>query len=198
VNQAALIEQLRQSTSFLWLVLALVWVVNALRNMRTKRTIQSQSSAWQLLYTAILVVGVYLIFAKQSGIPWLDRQLFSVTVPIVLVGLLAVLMGVVFSVSARLMLGDNWSNRVTVKENHTLVRRGPYRIVRHPIYSGILLGMLGSALQRGGIRCFVGVLICGLSFLLKSRVEERFMVQSFGEEYLQYRHKVKALAPFIF
>ncbi len=107
-------------------------------------------------------------------------------------------MGVAFSVWARLMLGDNWSNRVTVKENHTLARRGPYRIVRHPIYSGILLGMLGSALQRGGIRCFVGVLICGFSFWLKTRVEERFMVQSFGEEYLQYRHKVKALAPFIF
>jgi protein-S-isoprenylcysteine O-methyltransferase Ste14 len=144
------------------------------------------------------VVGVYLIFAKQSGIPWLDRQLFSVTLPIALTGLLAVLMGVAFSVWARLMLGDNWSNRVTVKENHTLVRRGPYRIVRHPIYSGILLGMLGSALQRGGIRCFVGVLICGFSFWLKTQAEERFMVQSFGEEYLQYRRKVKALAPFLF
>ena len=47
------------------------------------------------------------------------------------------------------MLGGNWSNSVTVKENHTLILRGPYRIARHPIYSGILLGMLGSALQRG-------------------------------------------------
>ena len=81
MNQAALIEQLRQSTSFPWLVLALVWVASALR---TKRTVQSQSSASQLLYTAILLVGVHMIFAKQSGIPWLDRQLFSVTVPIVL------------------------------------------------------------------------------------------------------------------
>jgi protein-S-isoprenylcysteine O-methyltransferase Ste14 len=171
-----------------------VWVVSALR---TKRTVQSQSSASQLLFTAILAVGGY-IFAKQSGIAWLDRQLFSVTVPLALAGLLAVLIGVAFSIWARFMLGSNWSSRVTVKENHTLVRTGPYRIVRHPIYSGILLGMLGSALQRGGIRCFVGVLICGLSFWLRTRAEERFMVQSFGEEYLQYRLKVKALAPFIF
>ena len=96
------------------------------------------------------------------------------------------------------MLGGNWSNRVTVKENHKLVHTGPYRIVRHPIYSGILLGMLGSALQRGWIRCFAGVLICGFSFCLKTRVEERFMMQSFGEQYQQYRHKVKALAPFVF
>ena len=120
------------------------------------------------------------------------------TVPIALAGLLAVLMGVAFSIWARLVLGGNWSNRVTVKENHTLVRTGPYRIVRHPIYSGILLGMFGSAIQRGGIRCFIGVLICALSFWLKTRAEERFMVQSFGEQYLQYRHRVKALAPFIF
>jgi protein-S-isoprenylcysteine O-methyltransferase Ste14 len=193
VNQ--MIERLLQAAVVPWIALIVVWVVGALR---TKRTIQSQSSASQLLYTAILIAGVYLIFAKQSGIPWLDHQLYPVTVPIALVGLLAVLMGVAFSVWARLMLGGNWSNRVTVKENHTLVRTGPYRIVRHPIYSGILLGMLGSALQRGGIRCFVGVLICGFSFWLKTRAEERFMVQSFGEQYLQYRHRVKALAPFIF
>jgi len=193
VNQ--MIERLLQAAVVPWIALIVVWVVGALR---TKRTIQSQSSASQLLYTAILIAGVYLIFAKQSGIPWLDHQLYPVTVPIALVGLFAVLMGVAFSVWARLMLGDNWSNRVTVKENHTLVRRGPYRIVRHPIYSGILLGMLGSALQRGGIRCFVGVLICGFSFWLKTQAEERFMVQSFGEEYLQYRRKVKALAPFLF
>jgi protein-S-isoprenylcysteine O-methyltransferase Ste14 len=166
--------------------------------LRTKRTVRSQSSAAQLLYTAILVVGVCLIFVKQTAIPWLDRQLFAVTVPIVLAGLLVVTIGVAFSIWGRLILGSNWSNRVTVKENHTLVRTGPYRIVRHPIYSGILFGMLGSAVQRGGIRCFAGVLICGLSFWLKTRAEERFMVQSFGKEYLQYRHKVKVLVPFIF
>ncbi len=195
MNQAALMERVLQTTLLLWVALVVVWVVGALR---TKRNIKTQSSASQLLYTVILVVGVYLIFAKQSGIPWLDRQLYPVTVLIALAGFLVVLLGVVFSIWARLLLGGNWSNRVTVKENHTLVRSGPYRIVRHPIYSGILLGMFGSALQRGGIRCFVGVLICGLSFWLKTRAEERFMVQSFGEQYLQYRHRVKALAPFIF
>jgi protein-S-isoprenylcysteine O-methyltransferase len=193
VSQA--VEQLRQSASFLWLFLALVWVVSTLR---TKRTVRSQSSAAQLLYTAILLVGVLMIFAKQSGIPWLDRQLFPISVPIVLAGFIIVMIGVAFSIWARLILGSNWSNRVTVKENHTLVRTGPYRIVCHPIYTGILVGMLGSALQRGGIRCFAGVLICGLSFWLKTRAEESFMVQSFGEQYQQYRHKVKALVPFIF
>jgi protein-S-isoprenylcysteine O-methyltransferase Ste14 len=195
VNQAALIELIRQAASLLWLVLAIVWIVSALR---TKRTVKSQSSAAQLLYTVLLIVGAYMIFAPQIGTQWLDRQLFPVTVPIAVAGLLVVLIGVAFTIWARFMLGTNWSNNVTVKEDHTLVRTGPYRIARHPIYSGILLGMLGSALQRGGIRCFIGVLFFALSYWLKSRAEERFMVQNFGEEYLQYRHKVKALVPFIF
>ncbi len=155
------IERLLEAAVFFWMALVVVWVVGALR---TKRTVRRQSSASQLLYTAILVVGVYLIFAKAIGIPWLDRQVYPVTVPIALAGLLSVLTGVAFSIWARLMLGGNWSNRVTVKENHTLVRTGPYRIVRHPIYSGILLGMLGSALQRGAIRCFVGVSFAGFPF----------------------------------
>lgn len=185
MNQAALIEQIRLTASLLWLVLALVWIV---RGMRTKRTVKSQSSASQVLYTVILVVGVSMIFAKQSGISWLDRQLFPVTVAIALADLLVVLTGVAFSIWARLMLGSNWSNRVTVKEDHTLVRTGPYRIVRHPIYSGILLGMLGSALQRSGIRCFAGVLICGLSFWLKTRAEEPF----YGAK---LRRGVRAVSP---
>ena len=108
------------------------------------------------------------------------------------------LVGVALSIWARLILGSNWSNRVTVKENHTLVRTGPYHFVRHPIYSGILEEMLGSAVQRGGIRCFARVLICGPCFWLKTRAEDRFMVQSFGKEYLQYCNTVKALVPFIF
>ena len=195
MNEGALIEQLRLWTSFLWLVLALVWIVGALR---TKRTVRSQSGSSQVLYTVILVVGVCLIFVKGTGIPWLDRQLYLVTVSIAFGGLLAVLVGVAFSIWSRFMLGGNWSNRVTVKENHTLVQSGPYLIVRHPIYSGVLLGMLGSAVQRGGIRCFAGVLLCGLSFWPKFRAEEGFMVQSFGDEYLHYRRKVKALVPFIF
>ena len=96
------------------------------------------------------------------------------------------------------MCSSDLSSNVVLKQDHTLVRSGPYRIVRHPIYSGILLGMLGSAIQRGGIRCFAGVLICVFSFWLKTRAEEQFMVQQFGEEYLLYRLKVKALVPFIF
>ena len=95
MSSSVLIERLHQTATFLWMVLALVWIVSALR---TKRTIRTQSSASQLLYTAILAAGVYLIFAQQSAISWLECQLFPVTVTVAVVGLLAVLTGVAFSV----------------------------------------------------------------------------------------------------
>lgn len=195
MNQAVLVEHLRQWTGFVWLALLLVWVVKALG---TKRTIQRQSRASRLLHGGILALGAYLLFARQTGIPLLDHQLSPVNVSMALAGFVVALLGVAFSVWARLILGGNWSGVVTVKENHTLVRQGPYRIVRHPIYTGILLALIGSALQRGAIRCWMAVIICGFGFWLKTQIEERFMVQKFGEEYLHYRHEVKALAPFIF
>jgi protein-S-isoprenylcysteine O-methyltransferase Ste14 len=78
------------------------------------------------------------------------------------------------------------------------VLSGPYRAVRHPIYSGFLLGMIGFAVQQGYARSFVGVLFCGLSFWLKARAEERFMMTQFGDEYVRYRSRVKSLVPLIF
>jgi protein-S-isoprenylcysteine O-methyltransferase Ste14 len=195
MNQALLIEQIRQWTGFLWIAFLLVWVVSA---FATKRTIQRESRTSRIVYSLILVVGAWLLFAGRLGIPWLDRQLFPVTPSVAFAGFVAALLGVAFSVWARFTLGSNWSGMVTVKENHTLVRRGPYRIVRHPIYTGVLLALIGSALERGPVRCFIGVVIFGFALWLKTQIEERFMVQRFGEEYLRYRHEVKALAPFIF
>lgn len=88
--------------------------------------------------------------------------------------------------------------RNAVAAANAVIFAGRARIVGNAEVIGILLGMLGSALQRGAMRCFLGVLICGLSYWLKSRAEERFMAQRFGDEYLEYCHKLKALAPFIF
>ena len=109
-----------------------------------------------------------------------------------------VLFGIAFSIWARLQLGGNWSGAVTIKEGHTLVCRGPYTIVRHPIYSGLLLALLGVALIVGEVRCLLGVGVLFLSFWLKSRMEERFMLEQFDGDYRHYQQKVKALIPYVF
>ena len=195
MHQATPIDYIRLTTAALWLVLIIVWIVSA---SRTKRTIQSQAGFAQVFYIVLPIVGAALIFVPKTGIPWLDRPLFPVTAPSALACFFVVLIGVAFTLWARFVLGRNWSNDVAVKEDHTLMRTGPYRIARHPIYSGILLGMLGSAFQHGELRCFIGVFFFFLAYWLKSLAEERFMVQTFGDQYVQYRRKVKALVPFIF
>ena len=105
--------------------------------------------------------------------------------------------GAAFAIWARLLLGANWSATVTVKQNHELKRTGPYAIVRHPIYSGFLLAMLGTAIAYGEIRGLIALLIALIAWRVKSLIEERFMMDQFGEQYVQYKREVRALIPFV-
>jgi protein-S-isoprenylcysteine O-methyltransferase Ste14 len=85
----------------------------------------------------------------------------------------------------------------TIRQDHTITRTGPYRFVRHPIYSGILLGLTGTAIGVGYlIVVFCVILIFGL-FVIKVRMEEKFLLEEFGEEYAQYKREVKALIPYV-
>jgi protein-S-isoprenylcysteine O-methyltransferase len=86
---------------------------------------------------------------------------------------------------------------VTLKEDHTLVQSGPYRIVRHPIYTGLLVALLGTAIALGELRCFLGVLLAAIAWKIKSMSEETLMVQQFGDQYAHYRERVKGLVPYL-
>jgi protein-S-isoprenylcysteine O-methyltransferase len=195
MNHADTIYRLQQWTGFLWLALVAVWFVGA---FSTKRTVQRQSGISRFWQSGIVLLGCYLLFGGVTRVQTLDRQLFPVTPAIALAGFAIVLCGIAFSIWARLILGANWSGIITLKEDHTLVRRGPYRIVRHPIYTGLLVALLGSALQYGEVRSMLAVPVCAFGFWLKSQTEERFMVQRFGDDYLRYQHEVRALLPFVF
>jgi protein-S-isoprenylcysteine O-methyltransferase len=110
-------------------------------------------------------------------------------------GLALTAAGCAFAIWARLLLGGNWSSSVTVKQDH--IRRGPYAIVRHPIYSGFLLGLLGTALALGELRGIAGLALASIGWHMKSRREEAFMTAEFGAEYTRYQCEVKALIPFV-
>jgi protein-S-isoprenylcysteine O-methyltransferase Ste14 len=103
--------------------------------------------------------------------------------------------GLLFAISARLYLGKNWSGLVQVKQDHELIRTGPYHFVRHPIYSGIILALIGTAICRRNVWGFAGVVLVCLGLWLKSRLEERFMVATFGAQYEDYRRTTGALLP---
>jgi protein-S-isoprenylcysteine O-methyltransferase Ste14 len=182
-------------TNLLWLLLAAVWLGSL---PFVKRTIYRQSleSGWQ--QHALILIGAYLLFGSPPTPDWLSHPFLTVTAPLALSGFGMVLCGVGFSIWARLILGENWSGDPSIKHDHALILRGPYRVVRHPIYTGILVALVGSALQHGLLRSFLGVFLCGMSLWMKVAVEEQFMVHRFGEQYLRYRRNVSALVPFLF
>jgi protein-S-isoprenylcysteine O-methyltransferase Ste14 len=189
------VPQTIQWTGFLWLLLCAVWLGSS-PFVKPAIHKQSASSAWQR--SALLIAGMYLIFGPLRISDWLNQQILAVTLPIALTGFFFVLCGVAFSIWARLILGENWSAAPSIKQDHALIQRGPYRIVRHPIYTGILIALFGSALQRGLIGNFLGVIICAVALWMKIAVEEKFMLSLFGDQYLHYRNSVRALIPFIF
>jgi protein-S-isoprenylcysteine O-methyltransferase Ste14 len=102
---------------------------------------------------------------------------------------------VAFAIWARVTLGRNWSASVMQKSGHELITSGPFFYVRHPIYTGMLAGLLGPALAIGEWRGVLAVVISWLALWRKYRLEERFMVDLFGTQYLDYRRKVPALVP---
>ena len=146
----------------------------------------------------MLIVLAALLFAfRGRHLPWLNASFVPPTMAFHWLGLLITALGLAFAVWARVHLGRNWSGTVTVKENHELIRSGPYGLVRHPIYSGFLLAMLGTAIAFGEIRGLIAFVLAFIAWRAKSLIEERFMLDQFGDRYARYKRDVKALIPFV-
>lgn len=177
----------------LWLIWGLYWIVAA-RSVRPVR--RREPLAPRLAFLAqLLVTAVLLGWHRWPG--WLTTQLipggwtrYQIAVALMLVGL-------VLSIWARRALGGNWSGSITVKDGHELVQSGPYRRIRHPIYTGVLLMILGTGLAAGQVHGLLAFPLALAALWLKSRVEERWMTAEFGERYAAYRRSSWALIPFV-
>jgi protein-S-isoprenylcysteine O-methyltransferase Ste14 len=178
----------------LWLGWGIYWIISA---SDVKVTERRESVASRLAHLVPLGVAAVLMGRSGLPIPWLYIRFLQETALGYFLGAILVACGLGFSVWARVVLGRNWSGTVTLKQGHELIRHGPYRWVRHPIYSGLLLAFLGMALACGQWR---GVLALGIVFAAlwgKLRHEERWMSEAFAQEYAKYRSEVAALIPFV-
>jgi len=140
-------------------------------------------------------MAFWLLFRKTPELGPLSSRIFPETPAVQITGAIITFAGLAFTAWARTVLGRNWSAVVTIRQDHHLIRTGPYRWVRHPIYSGLLLAMLGTAISVGLLRGLAGTLIGLAAFRMKASLEEAFLTEQFGPEYIEYKKKVKALIP---
>lgn len=182
------------AVKWIWIVFAIFWLLAAFIQ---KRNVRRQSVGSRLTQLAIIAVALSPFFLIDPRLKIFYRHFSTDSVGIRSIGILLMLLGCSFAVWARVTIGNNWSGLVTVKENHALITRGPYAWVRHPIYSGILLMLVGTAVALGMIVNLLEVPMIALAFWLKLRIEEKFMVETFGEQYAAYRQQVKALIPHV-
>ena len=177
-----------------WLVWLMYWLVASRGN---KEVAQHESGVSRASHVIPLSIGAWLLIAQRT--PWapLNERFVPLAEWTFVVGAFLVALGLAFSVWARVYLGGNWSGTVTLKRGHELVRTGPYRFVRNPIYTGLIVAFIGSALARGMWGSVLGVAIAFGAVWHKARIEERVLHDAFGKQYEDYKRDVKALIPYV-
>jgi len=177
----------------LWLAWGVFWFV---ASPFVKNDKVSERMSRRLHYMIPMVVGFFLVFQRLTPGSIHGQLYYSHGIDIS--GNLLTLGGLVLSVWARIRLGRNWSGHINLKEGHKLIRTGPYRFVRHPIYTGMSAAAAGSAMTAATGGAYVGLALIFIAILIKIRREERIMLSEFGEEYQRFKQEAASLLPFVF
>jgi protein-S-isoprenylcysteine O-methyltransferase Ste14 len=179
--------------AFIWLAWVVSWVAASFWSGRTKTHVRTRNS-W--VYRLPILLGAILLS------PWAVGALGEPLYNLGNVGtyMLAVIMllGISFTWWARIHLGRFWSNAITRKEDHNIVDSGPYRLVRHPIYTGLILAILATGAAVATAASLLGALLVSFGQCQKARMEERFLIAELGPEaYESYRRRVPMIVPFL-
>jgi protein-S-isoprenylcysteine O-methyltransferase Ste14 len=177
-----------------WIVFLLYWQIRA---AGTKTTQRIEPAGSRILRALTLLIVIVLLSTTRIPLPWLYRQLWPSDMWSFSIGAAVTVVGLLFAVWGRQHLASNWSSAVTIKQGHELITTGPYALVRHPIYTGILTGFLGTAIALSQVRGVIGFVLMFFAFWTKLRMEEEWMHSQFGETYATYAHETAALLPYL-
>ena len=164
----------------MWGVFGLYWLISAARHRAVKKT-----ERWfaQLSHILPMALAFALAFQPHTSVGPLGLRLVPESASKDVVGLLLTAVGIALAIWARVHLGMNWSASVTIRSEHELIGSGPYRYVRHPIYTGIIIGLAGTALIVGEARALLGLAIAVVSFYFKAHKEETWLTREFGTQF---------------
>jgi protein-S-isoprenylcysteine O-methyltransferase Ste14 len=177
-----------------WILFLLYWQIKA---VHTKTTQRLEPVGSRVLRVFIFVIAIVMLSTTRIPLPWLYLQLWPDGLLPFWLGAAVTIAGLLFAVWAREHLGSNWSRSVTIKQGHELITTGPYAVVRHPIYTGILGGFLGTAIALSQVRGLIVLVLIFFVFWIKLRMEEEWMRAQFGEVYSTYAHRTAALVPYL-
>ena len=175
-----------------WLIFLVYWFISA---QKLKSVKQREPRGERLIQIVFMAAAYILMFNDRMSRGWLGTRFVEASPAIGRLGLALTIVGIAFAIWARWHLGENWSATVTLKEGHELINTGPYRRIRHPIYTGMLLAFVGTALSLGEYRALISVGIVLVAFYAKAKKEERFLAQEFGEKFREHSRRTGMFLP---
>jgi len=178
----------------MWLIYLAYWWG---KSTNVKVTEQREGMPSRLVRLVLIVCAAALLLLPNIPLPLLDERFLPPGALCFWGGSLVTAGGLLFSIWARRYLGKNWSQAVTVKEGHELITSGPYALVRHPIYTGLLLAFVGSAVALGEWRGLLAVALVFGALWRKLRLEDKWMRAQFGETYEAYSRRIATLVSYI-
>jgi protein-S-isoprenylcysteine O-methyltransferase Ste14 len=178
-----------------WVSFLIYWQIKA---VHTKNTQRLEPASSRILRALIFLVAIIILSTTRIPLRWLYRPHWRQGLWPFWLGATLTVGGLFFAVWAREHLGRNWSRSVTIKQDQEVITTGPYAVVRHPIYTGILAGFLGVAIAISEVRGFVVVVLIFLVFWFKLSMEEQWTRSQFGEKYAAYVRRSAAQVPYLF
>jgi protein-S-isoprenylcysteine O-methyltransferase Ste14 len=175
-----------------WVLILIVWIPGYFSSRKAARI---DRPLLQAATTSLIALAFLLLFQRRStGL--LGVRLSAAPAAVALLADIVCVAACLFAIWARLTLGRNWSGAMaSLGEDHELVQAGPYRYVRHPIYTGFLLAMLGTAITIGTLSSYLAVIVGLVAFRLRIGIEETLLLAQFPQAYPAYRQRTAALIP---
>jgi protein-S-isoprenylcysteine O-methyltransferase Ste14 len=185
-------EVFRFLVEFPWIVFVIYWIIGA---MKTRVTRDKEPFTSRSAVLLIEILGYLLVFSGSTGIGILATRFIPRTMTSAVLGVVFTWTGIGLAVWARFHLAEYWSARITIKEDHQLIRTGPYSHLRHPIYSGLILATIGTALVIDEWRCVLGVCLVMVGYCFKASREETMLARQFGDAFREHQKHAGFLIP---
>jgi protein-S-isoprenylcysteine O-methyltransferase Ste14 len=190
-------EPLLTVLGYLWSGFGLYWLAAAARGKSSAEAEHrtGEPHFFRVVRLSILATTFALLFWQRLAIGFLRLRFVPDSTELDYAGFAATLIGLGLATWARIHLGRNWSDKVVIQAGHLLIRSGPYARLRHPIYSGVLLGVAGTALVLGEWRGVIAFVLLLANYAIKAKKEDRVLEESFGAEFQEHKRRAGFLLP---